>query len=261
MCFSYLLNDCIEFRPDENLLINKHNTQQQVSLSVSSARCLLLLIKRKDVVSQNELFDFAWGDNAISATPNNLYQNISLLRKAFKGLTTHCNSWIVTLPRKGFRLDERVIIEEVIVPEHTETILPVDENTVQEKTGSGNSFFAEYRHPKVARVLTYLALVALLISGVMTADYMLFSRNSISRKFVFYKDVNACKVYFNKDAGGFKTHIKILDTLEANCRRNPYIYITVYPLLHTATALSCTMPVDSKDPQCTSSIIRGFKSS
>jgi len=260
MCFSYLLNDCVEFRPDENLLINKHNAQQQVSLSASSARCLLLLIKKRDIVTQNELFEYAWGNNAVSATPNNLYQNISLLRKALKSLTTHNNSWIVTLPRKGFRLDESVVTEEIIVQERTETPLPAVEDRVQEKPIRGDTFFAKCSHPQTARLLTYLALVILLIFGVVAADYKLFPRTSIAGKFVFYKDVGACKIYFNQGGGGLKTHIKILDTLETNCRRNPYTYITVYPILHTATALSCTAPVDSKDPQCTSSVIRGFKS-
>ncbi|MEW5558962.1 winged helix-turn-helix domain-containing protein [Enterobacter asburiae] len=258
MCFTYLLNDSVEFHPDENLLINKHNTQQQVSLSASSARCLLLLIKKRDIVTQNELFEYAWGNNAISATPNNLYQNISLLRKALKGLTSHNNSWIVTLPRKGFRLDESVVAEVIVVEKHTETVLPAVKNTVQEKPGSGDSFFAKFSHPQTAHLLTYLALVILLILGVVTVDYMLFPRTSIAEKFVFYKNVGACKVYFNKDTRSFKTHFKILDMLEASCRRNPYTYITIYPILHTATVLSCTVPVDSKDPQCTSSVIRGF---
>lgn len=260
MCFSYLLNDSVEFRPDENLLINKHNAQQQVSLSASSARCLLLLIKKRDIVTQNELFEYAWGNNAASATPNNLYQNISLLRKALKGLTTHNNNWIVTLPRKGFRLDESVVAKEIIVQQHTEAVLPEAEKTIQEQPGSGNSFFAKCSHPLTARLLTCLGLVSLLILGAVTVDYMLFPRTSIARKFAFYKDVGACKIYFNNDVGSFKKQIKILDTLEANCRRNPYTYVTVYPILRTATVLSCTVPVDSKDPQCTSNVIRGFKS-
>lgn len=260
MCFSYLLNGCVEFRPDENLLINKHNTQQQVSLSASSARCLLLLIQKRDIVTQNELFEYAWGNNAISATPNNLYQNISLLRKALKGLTTHNNSWIVTLPRKGFRLDESVIAVEIIVQEQTETLVPAVEDTVQEKPVRGETFFAKCSRPQTVRLLAYLALVILLIFGVMAVDYKLFPRTSIAGKFVFYRDVGACKVYFNKDIGGFKTQFRILDTLKASCHRTPYIYITVYPILHTATVFSCTVPVNSKDPQCTSSVIRGFKS-
>ena len=259
MRFIYLLNGSVEFRPDENLLINKHNSQQQVSLSASSSRCLLLLIKKGDIVTQNELFEHAWGKNAASATPNNLYQNISLLRKALKGLTTHNNNWIVTLPRKGFRLEESVIAEEIIVQEHTEAILPA-ENTVQVTPESGHSIATKSNPPRTARLLTYLLLFTMLIIGMATVYYVLFPWTSIAGKFAFYKNVGDCKVYFNKNAVSFKTHLKILDRLDASCRRNPYTYITVYPILHTATALSCTAPVDSKAPHCTSSVIRGFKS-
>ncbi|MBK4716275.1 MULTISPECIES: winged helix-turn-helix domain-containing protein [Tenebrionibacter/Tenebrionicola group] len=262
MCFIYRLNDSIEFRPDDNRLINLHNTQQQVTLSASCARCLLLLVKKRDLVTQHELFNYAWGDNAISATPNNLYQNISLLRKALKGLTSHDNAWIVTLPRKGFQLDDNVTIEEIAAPEAASSSTSVADEMPPVAPAppppSAGLLMTWFKYKKTL-IFTWVVFITLLAASLTAIDYFMFPHNAIAQRYIYYKDIEACKIYLNKDAYDSVAYRKVLGALEVSCKHNPYTYITVYPILHTATALSCTAAIGHKHTQCISSIIRGFK--
>lgn len=99
-----IINEQIIFNADSFELKSIDGTGETVVLNAPTARCLQLLIEKKDeVVSRDDFLEQVWLARGIVVSQNTFYQNISLLRKSLKicGLTVDI---IVTVRRKGFTL-------------------------------------------------------------------------------------------------------------------------------------------------------------
>jgi DNA-binding winged helix-turn-helix (wHTH) protein len=78
-----------------------------------ASRCLLLLIQQDGkTVARETFFEEVWIKHGSQVTSNGFYQNISLLRRAFKELGME-GDIIITLPRVGVRLDATISVTEV----------------------------------------------------------------------------------------------------------------------------------------------------
>lgn len=255
----YLLNQLVQFRPDECLLLSMENEQLSIRLPLSASRCLKLFIESRTMVSQEKLFDYAWGADAKTITPNNLYQNISILRKAFKKLTNDENNWIITAPRQGFRLNEEVEIEVLAVPEFPEQISTTDEPA---PTSIRRFAFMPVYTGRNRRLMVggiYFLIIALCTGALAGLDALLFPEITLSQSFVFFSKIDDCNVYINKDAIDASTHMTVFTILKPICRQNKYIYITADSILHSATLLHCTQSLEAKDVHCISHLTRDFK--
>ncbi|WP_227317617.1 winged helix-turn-helix domain-containing protein [Cedecea davisae] len=259
MFFAYLLNDSVEFRPEENRLVGHKDERQQISLSTPASRCLLLLIEAQGLVTQKEMFDYAWGETAELTTPNNLYQNISLLRKALKTISGCENGWIITEPRKGFRLEKNILIKKLDSSGKGDSV-PSAENCWRKKIAVFFRFNTGIRNRKPLLVFTYLTVALLFMAALMVGDRLFFPETALIKNYVLLNSVDDCHLYVNKDAREYSTHVAVFSALKLNCSQRPYVYITAYPILHSATVFSCDLPLDSDDPQCISRLSRGFKS-
>ena len=81
--------------------------EELVSLPPKVFDTLFVLVERQgDVVSKDEIFETVWADSFVEE--NNLSQNIFTLRRALDGKSKE--SLIETVPRKGFRITEKVHI-------------------------------------------------------------------------------------------------------------------------------------------------------
>ena len=80
----YVLNDSVIFWPERNLLSCVSDSSKKVQLTGPSARCLELLLSRKDLVLQNDFYEYAWQGSGFIPSPNTLYQSISVIRRAFR---------------------------------------------------------------------------------------------------------------------------------------------------------------------------------
>ncbi|QCT21104.1 hypothetical protein FEM41_16350 [Jejubacter calystegiae] len=261
MCVGYLLGECVEFHPGENLLTNRKSKQQRAVLSPTTTRCLLLLIKNRELVTQSELFEFVWEENAISATPNNLYQNISLLRRALKSVSDRSNSWVVTVPRRGFRLDRDLDIAPLDLTAAAEPTDIAQKMTATTKAVGEKSRYWKLKLENRRSLLLYSTLFIIFAITLFILDNTIFPGASLAQNFIFHQEQNGCRIYINKDAQESKTHMNVFAAIRTDCQHNPYTYITAYPILHSASVLSCTASISSKDPFCISHVIRGFKSS
>lgn len=257
MTSTYLINQLVQFIPDENVLVRMDNEQMTITLPVSASRCLQLFIEARTMVTQRQLFEYAWGSDAGTVTPNNLYQNISLLRKALKKLTSDDNSWIITTPRKGFRLDEHLQIDVVSLnktpersPEISQTRASRHFGVVRSKLFSNRTFIA---------VGFYFLLALSSLSVLIVADMIMFPKTTLAHGFMFFKPLQNCKIYINKDAIDTSTHMAIFSVLKPACQQRKYVYITAYPILHSATMLLCNKELEDSNVNCIFHLVRDFK--
>lgn len=111
--YAYVIANKIEFIPGKRLL-RKTNTCHdniEVNLNRPASKCLHLLLSTKGLVDHNMLYTCGWGEKGIDITPNNLYQTISILRRALCALDD--NEIITTITRKGFCINDKIEIKSI----------------------------------------------------------------------------------------------------------------------------------------------------
>ena len=111
----YVINDCIDFRAGQNQLVLK-GSGIAAKLTYPAARCLELILEQQGkIVSHAELYQKVWEERGVNTTPNTLYQNISLIRRALKEMIPDGDKLINTIPRRGFRVHFDVVVKKVNV--------------------------------------------------------------------------------------------------------------------------------------------------
>ncbi|PIJ48300.1 hypothetical protein BL250_17690 [Erwinia sp. OLTSP20] len=98
---SVRINNEVEFDQDKKIL---KSDLASYEISTPASYCLMLLLEKRDqLVSHEELYECAWRRFGMEVTANTLYQNISELRKALKSCGIQ-EKIIQTIPRRGFSL-------------------------------------------------------------------------------------------------------------------------------------------------------------
>lgn len=108
----YIINDEVRFNSSSNKLTSLL-TSEEVILTYPAGKCLKLLLDNAySVVSHNQFFEKVWSDSSAEVATNTLYQNISMIRRSFREISsaTIFNDVIRTVPRKGFKINEEINI-------------------------------------------------------------------------------------------------------------------------------------------------------
>lgn len=117
MAHVFLLNSTVVFWPERNVLYAKSDETKRITLSNPATRCLLLLIQQQgQVIERDYFFEHVWYINGAQVTNNTFYQNISLLRRAFKELGLN-EELIVTVPKVGIRTEPQLEVLEQKIEE------------------------------------------------------------------------------------------------------------------------------------------------
>lgn len=241
----YVIDNVIEFLPHEKKLTNIH-TKQSVILHATAALCLLLLLRSKgELVTQKELWLFAWGEKHHRVTQNAFYQCILNLRRAFILLSFE-DPVIVTVPRKGILISKDII-----------SFCINDEGEEDED----NSIVSYNTLPSAP---------ALAIHGSPTHNYFFYTLAAILLSFIFvtllmkkkpgyYDDyilddahTGKCQIYVNADARGYTRHSVVIDKYAAECSSDRYIYITAFRNMKNVSLLVCNKKVTESKNSCTS---------
>ncbi|WP_176733575.1 winged helix-turn-helix domain-containing protein, partial [Aeromonas hydrophila] len=73
-----------------------------VKLNTPTGQILeVLILHSGELIPQRDIYHMAWGEDGANVTPNTLYQNISLLRKALSDIGLNA-SMVQTIRGKGF---------------------------------------------------------------------------------------------------------------------------------------------------------------
>lgn len=109
----YFINQTIHFDSINGLLKLIDNDNSTIQLSRPGSRLLTELITHcGNTMTREELLQLVWEEHGLRPSGSNLSNHISLLRKTFSQLGTNENI-IITVPKKGFRLDAEVTLTRI----------------------------------------------------------------------------------------------------------------------------------------------------
>ncbi|TLU67878.1 CadC family transcriptional regulator [Enterobacter sp. MF024] len=144
----FMINGEVIFDADSNELKSIIGNEECIMLNAPTARCLQLLLERRDQVISREVFlEEVWRSRGIVVSENTFYQNISLLRKSLikVGITEDI---IVTIRQKGFIISESSNVTP-IAHEKTEYSLSTYHEQIEDDASeilSTNNFKGEIKN-------------------------------------------------------------------------------------------------------------------
>ncbi|QIU89619.1 winged helix-turn-helix domain-containing protein [Yokenella regensburgei] len=228
----FLLGGRVFFWPERNFLVLASDQSKRISLSNPASRCLSLLIQAHGaVVERDYFFQQVWLNNGAQVSNNTFYQNISLLRRAFKDLGLN-EEWIVTIPKVGIKLDAalEVSAQEMAIHPEAESVLetpePVPATTLVRQTDRRR------QHLAWAIGAFLLCLLAGSLTWISEFDTRLLS-------YIPLESQQECHFFANADALDFEKHQYFVDNTRFECRLYPWVYLTMYPNFARISALTC----------------------
>ncbi|MCD2529572.1 helix-turn-helix domain-containing protein [Providencia huaxiensis] len=115
----YTIDEKYVFEQKTSLIYLKYDRNQNIELSKPAARLfneIILLNLKKGIATRDELLTSVWEEYGLVGSNNNLNTYISEIRKKLEQIGIDPKS-IVTVPKKGFRLDNHISIHENIETE------------------------------------------------------------------------------------------------------------------------------------------------
>ncbi|EOW1852069.1 transcriptional regulator [Escherichia sp. Marseille-Q3837] len=239
----WIINNNIEFWPEHKKLISVHDAELNVVLTTPASRCLSLLLEAfPDVVAQQDFFSRVWEEEGMRVPVNTLYQNISIIRRGFRAVGDTTHSLIATVPRKGFKLNNDINIENHTLPSSIDVQKhnsPLNLN-VTDEVKEINAAPDNHVRNILSRSKFYLPMLSAFGVGLLTA-FLLWNNNQPKPFFRDYRtvaEINGC--HFNviedsidglKDFDKYKNHI--LET-GIDCKKYPWLY---FPLARSFPGL------------------------
>lgn len=246
----YVLNDSVIFWPDRNLLSCVSDSSKKVQLTGPSARCLELLLSRKDLVLQNDFYEYAWQGSGFIPSPNTLYQSISVIRRAFRELCKNETDYILTETRKGFRLNPTVTVlakmQDFNEDDSEKNVSRVD---AREQTVAPYN----YQNRKLIRfTIMAFILIMIVISGTITFELY----GAQTRGYSFFKKYSGpvfmpgstCKFFLSPKNG--KDRLSILNLSFLKCQHQYFVYVTILPYSPDISVISCDKAIDLRPKKC-----------
>lgn len=224
----FLLNGTVIFSPERNVLHAKSDETKRIALSNPATRCLYLLIQQQgQVIERDYFFEHVWFINGAQVTNNTFYQNISLLRRAFKELGLN-EELIVTVPKVGIRLERQLNVVE------QEAEVPRSEKPLPEPVSAIETAPIAPRRRLLWWVLA--AAVSCIVAAIVTWQTQFDSRLS---RYEPLSVVKGCHWYGNQDVLNFDKHQQFIKASQLDCHSYPWIYLTMYPNFPRISALTC----------------------
>ncbi|AUY23691.1 MAG: winged helix-turn-helix domain-containing protein [Mixta calida] len=242
----YIINDVIYFCPEKKKLSIRRVETKEITLTQPAARCLEILLKTDGIVLQKELYDFAWGENGRNVSPNTLYQNISLIRRGLNQLQPEAGRWVITVPRKGFKIEQSITLvhsddESPPQPEPTEA--------VKRLPGETDAFSALSPLLKPCLLVLPIALLLLFIFFILPVNTDVQTTINNYHKL---EDIGECQLYVYKEK---KVPLEAVNNMVHNyidCLHYPYVYIVHNQPAKNIVLVSCQNPLTHDESACPS---------
>ncbi|MGL5385881.1 MAG: winged helix-turn-helix domain-containing protein [Enterobacterales bacterium] len=239
----YLIDNCVEFWPDDNLLHSRINGEE-ITLFVAASRCFELLLNQQgSLVLQQDLFDVGWQKNAPGVSNNTLYQNILMLRKGLKH-AGYEHTVIKTVPRQGLMIPATVPVEKIMqhgTAKHTEP-LPIIENNPPEVPS--NIRISNNNQP---RHQWFMVLGLSLIAGlILFAIWSGSAKKNFFSNFHYIGQIDQCSVYLYSSRTTLESFMQFIAQKEFTCNKLKFIYFSTYPLVPRASVIRCERPFSAE---------------
>lgn len=228
----FLLNGSVLFWPERNVLHLHSDEAKRITLSNPATRCLLLIQQHGQVIERDFFFEHVWIKNGAQVTNNTFYQNISLLRRAFKELGLN-EELIVTVPKVGIRLESQLQVQELEMDEPLE-----DRPAAATETLADPSVQLQLQPQPKKRSLWWLlaGIASCIVASVITWQMQFDARLS---HYLPLSEGQGCHWYANQDVLKFDKHQQFIQTSALDCHSYPWIYLTLYPNFPRISALTC----------------------
>lgn len=237
----YLIHDTIYFYPKSHRLVCHAQDKEDTTLTQPASKCLELLINSDGLVSQNNLYDYAWGENGHTVSPNTLYQNISLIRRALKNMMPGAERWIITLPRKGFRFDHSIAVKHLADEE-----LPPDYHAIPARRAVSVNNTRTLR-PLFSFFLGGLLFIFVLLINPVNADF-----EKLTGSYYKIAENGACQLYAYRKDSPLKEQINNRVNEYIDCDTHPHIYISHDKFIKNVSLFSCQNPLTENSSSCAS---------
>ncbi len=233
----YIINNIAIFYPAERSISSLLN-ENRIKLNAPTSQLLEVFIRKAGVIiAQEELYFVAWGDNGFKVTPNTLYQNISLLRKALQDSGIKGEN-LTTVRGQGFLFNVSSILEqEVTEIAHPESTEEINNSTIESKKEYG---------------FIFIPLILLLI----IASYLLLDRkkNVNNNDQVYLSVINTCRVFTKKKHNEHLNKASVNKLLQGkllDCSNYNYAYLNFSDVHPTISLTSCNIDINShKNKKC-----------
>lgn len=242
-------------------------TDSLVTLAIPASLCFFALLQQKgEVVSHNDLLAYAWESRGMMVSPNTLYQNMSILRKALasSGVSEEI---IKTIPKRGFIIPASFPVEclyEEPTPEQAPAILQ-DESVADVAPSSSlpvpssDPPTRDTTLPPVIRKALF-AVVCCAVFGLSWLISHALEENTIpdyiAPDFVKIDNVQDCQVFRNYSLRSNGFFDRFITDKAVTCGKEKWWYLTNYPPSLEVSLLRCSKPLNDvsneKTPLCTS---------
>ena len=225
---NYIVNGSVIFSPSSGV-VSSLLTGTTVKLNAPTAQLFEAFVTRAGItITQRELYKIAWGEKGANVTPNTLYQNISLLRKALNDVGISGES-VTTVRGKGFVFTISAVAENI------------NDNDVKEEM----LFHIEDNNPKKNIITRIFLIVASLIITILLFLYVNSKLANIvknSDEFIFSHNVRNCFIYYEKgsDISSIASEIdNFLNNSQSSCQTHPYHYFSFSQIHSTVSLIAC----------------------
>lgn len=253
------INNIVYFEPEKRTISGGGKIS---GLSASATLCLELLIDNVgELVTHQQLYDFAWRRFGTEPTRTSLHQNISNIRRALSKTGLKENI-IRTVPRRGFLLlssteitNEDAVIESATFLDNQEDSKyfsaegsPIIDENIRLTTFDDLKHQDSIVRSELKKINIYYCAVGCASSLLIVMLLFVFhSHDEIDDLFLpEVLNYKGCHLYLNSSSA--MTHqkiIKIAERLDVSCGNKHYLYITAYKHSGRVSVLACEKPHSS----------------
>lgn len=254
---TFLIGKVIIFTPDKStlelLLKEPDEPSKKVSLGYPASRCLLLLIKKRgQIVNQDEFFKEVWQKNGTYITLNTLYQNISILRKAFKKLGIQ-DDIIITIPKMGVKLLSSVeVLSESNLRDTGDSVDHKNEEEAPIIQGDSRSYSYIFNRLRGFYIIpVFIILLAFLLTNLTRVN----STDAL-HLYTFNVRLGECLIYTQKNDNTEEKFIN--DTIsisDIDCSENKFLYFSMQPLTKSFSIVQCHQAMSIRESNNCSTIL------
>ncbi|MFQ6292689.1 winged helix-turn-helix domain-containing protein [Yersinia enterocolitica] len=222
----FIIDNVAIFYPSERHITSLRNGNR-IKLNAPTSQLLEAFIKNIGVIiTQSELFTAAWGDNAVNVTPNTLYQNVSLLRKALQDAGIK-GDYLTTIRGQGFFFKVSSISEKDTYYSESEEV-NIKNKTVIRKT----------------HIILFISLLAIIaVSG------FIFNKISHNQEYAYLSSQNTCKIHTKTNQMNDLLSKKInlfLESKSLDCSGYNYVYFNFSDIHPTISLTLCESDINNK---------------
>lgn len=262
MSSKIILNHHVIYDKSSGTLSDIEGKKDEIVLTTPANNCLMILLKnRPDITTQKELFEEVWEKYGIPINSNTLYQNVAMIRRAFRQLGIE-DDVIVTIPRRGMLIAETVhiaeYVEDVLIAKDNQPLLkdshpdePTTENVCFKLNVSGDK-----RKNNLKKISMLFLCFSLILFVIVVSSNFIYGKylDTQSRfyNYSYWGTYNQCRIYASDYLINKIKSNNNKPTFNAKlfCNNKERVYVSLYTGLPRESFIICDGDILNKMTNC-----------